>query len=522
MFSKWRSAVVLAICAWLAACGGSGDDNDTPPAGDANPSPPPTTRGSLIESPPPRLLSISVDQLVVLVTSQTGGSDLLDLIASPRCGIDVHQLTYNTVDPQEQPTTASGALFIPTGSDAACQGARPILAYAHGTQVEKAFNIADLSDSDNAEGLLMAVALAAQGYIVVAPNYAGFHTSTQPYHAYLNADQSAKDTADAIAAARSALPTSFAPTVTDNGQLFLTGYSQGGHVAMATQRLLQQTGAAVTASAPMSGPYALSAFADAVFQGRVVGSAPLFLAYLIPGYQRAYGNIYSTPTEVFDARYASGIESLLPTTGLRSELFSQGLLPRDQVFDSTPPDPAYAQYTPATTPAELAFVFARGFGPDALIINDYRLSYLQDADANPDGGFPVRTDLGPPAAPAHPLRQAFKRNDLRDWLPTSRTLLCAGHDDPTVLYLNTELIAAYWSANGATAEIKVLDVDGEASLDEEYAGIKLAFDAAKAAVAAAAIADGATDNGAAAVADAYHSGLVPPFCLAAVAEFFSN
>jgi|HigsolmetaAR202D_1030399.scaffolds.fasta_scaffold00074_45 dienelactone hydrolase len=519
MFSKWRTAVVFAGCAWLAACGGS-DDDDNPPAGTPDPTPP--TRGSLIESPPPRLLSVSTEQLVALVTSQSGGSDLLELIASPRCGIDVHQLSYNTVDPQDQPTTASGALFVPTGNDPACQGARPILVYAHGTQVVQSFNIADLSNPDNAEGLLMAVTFAARGYVVVAPNYAGFHDSTQPYHAYLNADQSAKDTADAIAAARSALPTSFAPTVTDNGQLFITGYSQGGHVAMATQRLLQQTGVAVTASAPMSGPYALSAFADAVFQGRVVGSTPLFLAYLIPGYQRAYGNIYSAAAEVFDTRYAAGIETLLPTTGTRSELFDQQRLPREHVFSSTPPNPTYAQYTPATEPAELAFVFARGFGPEALITNEYRLGYLQDADAHPDGGFPVATDHRPPAEPQHPLRQAFKRNDLRDWLPTSRTMLCAGHDDPTVLYLNTELIAAYWSANGATAEITVLDVDDNASFGDDYAEIKLAFDAAKTAVAGAAIADSATDNGAAAVAEAYHSTLVPPFCLAAVREFFGE
>lgn len=518
--ASWSKFFAIAVTAGLlTACGGSddGDNDDPPPSGDATP---PPTRGTLITNPPPRLLSIGADQLVALVTAQSGGSDLLELIAPPKCGIDVHQLQYNTVDETEQPTTASGGLFIPTGSDPACQGGRPILTYAHGTQVVKTFNIANLNDPDNAEGLLMAIAFAAQGYIVVAPNYTGFDTSAAPYHAYLNADQSAKDTADAIAAARSALPTGTAPNVTDGGKLFITGYSQGGHVAMATHRLLQQTGVAVTASAPMSGPYALAAFADAVFQGRVVGSTPLFLAYLIPGYQRAYGNIYSTPTEVFEARYASGIEALLPTTGTRSQLFEQGLLPRDQTFSNTPPDPTFAVYTPATTPAELAFVFARGFGPDALITNSYRLAYLQDAQANPDGGFPTVTDGRPAATPAHPLRVAFKRNDLRDWLPTAPVLLCAGHDDPTVLYMNTELIASYWSANGATAAIKVLDVDGEVSFGDEDADTKLAFDAAKAAVAAAAISGGATDNGAAAIADAYHTTLVAPFCLSATKSFF--
>lgn len=509
--------LALGISISLTGCGGGDDD----PPGGGTTTPPPPTRGTLIVSPPERLLSVSTAQLSSLVASVGGGSDLLKLIPAPKCGIDVHQLRYNTVDPVGQPTTASGALMIPTGTDAACQGARPILTYAHGTTVEKDYNIANLTDSDNGEGLLMAITFASQGYIVVAPNYAGFDSSTMTYHAYLNADQSAKDTADAIAAARAALPTSTAPMTTAGSKLFITGYSQGGHVAMATHRLLQQNGMTVTASAPMSGPYTMSAFGDALFQGQVVGSSPLFLTYLITGYQRTYGNLYSAPTDVFDPRYATGIESLLPTTGTRSDLFTQNKIPREQLFSSTPPDPAYAPFTPATAPADLAFVFARGFGPDALLTNAFRGNFLQDSLAHPDGGYPTVTDGRPPAAPANGFRQALKRNDLRDWTPTAPVLLCAGHDDPTVLYLNTERIAGYWSANGVTSNVvKVLDVDGNVSIGDPDATLKLAFTAAKAAIAASAVSGGATDNGAAAVAAAYHSTLVPPFCLAATKSFF--
>jgi hypothetical protein len=43
---------------------------------------------------------------------------------------------------------------------------------------------------------------------------------------------------------------------------------------------------------------------------------------------------------------------------------------------------------------------------------------------------------------------------------------------------------------------------------------------AKDAVAAAAIIGGATDGGYAAVETAYHSTLVPPFCLSAAKSFF--
>lgn len=517
----FRLLVLIGSAAMLAACGGSdNDDSDTAPV--EPPPPPPPTAGTLIENPPARLLSLNIDQLLAAVNVSSNGQRILDLIVDPECGVDVHQIRYNTLDPASQPTTASGALMIPTGTHASCQGPRPIVVYAHGTSAEKNYNIANLANPDNAEGLLIAAAFAAQGYIVVAPNYAGYDSSTLAYHPYLHADQQSKDTADALSAARSALPTSFAPTATDNGRLLITGYSQGGFVAMATHRRLQSSGVTVTASAPMSGPYALAAFGDAVYQGQVIDSAPLLVGWLMTAYQRAYGNIYASPTDAFDARYAPTIDALLPTTGTRSQLYDQGLLPRQQLFNSTPPDPAYAGFTPATSPADLAHVFARGFGPDALITNAYRLAYLQDASARPDGGFPTVTDGLPAAAPQHPLRIAFKTNDLRNWSPTSPVLLCAGHDDPTVLYLNTDLMQRYWTAAGVTASVRVLDVDDDPSLNDPDAGLKLGFNTAKAAVAAAAVSGGATDGGAAAVAEAYHSTLVPPFCLAAVQSFFDG
>ena len=164
--------------------------------------------------------------------------------------------------------------MVPNDSDSQCQGERPIVLYAHGTHPDKAFNIADLEASGNGEGLLMAAVFAAEGYIVVAPNYVGYDTSTLGYHPYLNGEQQSNDMIDALTAARSALPTADAPATTDGGQLLVTGYSQGGYVAMATHRALQEAGETVTASAPMSGPYALSAFSDAIFQGRVTGGSP--------------------------------------------------------------------------------------------------------------------------------------------------------------------------------------------------------------------------------------------------------
>src|SRR6185436_4737982 len=126
---------------------------------------------------------------------------------------------------------------------------------------------------------------AAQGYIAVAPNYAGYDKSTLGYHPFLVADQQSKDMIDALAAAKKALPLLPTPA-TASAKLFITGYSQGGHVAMATQRAMQQAGMAVTAAAPMSGPYALAAQTDMVFEGRVYIGSTLFGPLIANGYQK--------------------------------------------------------------------------------------------------------------------------------------------------------------------------------------------------------------------------------------------
>ena len=65
-----------------------------------------------------------------------------------------------------------------------------------------------------------------------------------------------------------------------------------------------------------------------------------------------------------------------------------------------------------------------------------------------------------------------------------------------------------------------MDVDAAASATDPYAQLQTAFAAAKALVASTAVLDGATDGGQAAVLADYHTGLVAPFCVAAVRSFF--
>ncbi len=512
-----RARAALAALLLAAASGAAPVSNAQSPPGAVSPS-----RGTLLQRRPELITTIAAPVLLLELGS-LANAQVLTLGGNVRCAVAVHRIQYATVGAAGEATTASGALMVPVGLDRRCRGPRPVLLYAHGTSPDRDFNIADLRVQKNPEGMFMA-AFAAMGYIVAAPNYAGYDSSTLGYHPYLVADQQSKDMIDALAAARSALPVAAAPiTTSNNGRLFITGYSQGGYVAMATHRAMQALGMTVTASAPMSGPYALAAFGDAIFAGRVNSGSTVTSVLLTNAYQRAYGRIYSTADEIFESQYASGIESLLPTSVPRSALYAQGRLPADALFSLSPPDAVFADITPATVPAALAPVFANGFGRDNLIRNSYRLRYLRDAELSPDGGWPTTLDGAPPAAPALELRKALRRNDLRNWIPTAPILLCGGRADPVVFWSNTLLMAGYWAPRApATARISVLDVDSAATDGDPYASIKERFARAKQFVAYSAVVQGATDGGARAVAEVYHAPLVAPFCLAAVDSFFAE
>jgi hypothetical protein len=247
----------MALALLVQACGGDDGDSAPPPPAPAPAGPP---RGTLIDGRVESDASIP-KQLVDLIAS---AADLSDLTAKARCNIDVHSVRYHTRDPLNEPHTASAAILVPTGGDpAACQGPRPVVLYARGTDIRKSKNMVDWEKE--AESAMMIAFFAAQGFVVVLPNYLGHDTSSLPYHPFLNAEAQAVDMVDALRAARTHLSATGGTQAAD--KLFITGYSQGGHVAMATHRTIERDHVGeftVTASAPMSGPYNMVRFGDVI------------------------------------------------------------------------------------------------------------------------------------------------------------------------------------------------------------------------------------------------------------------
>ena len=524
MFKLFRASAIALGAAVLAACGGTSSQTGTVDTTS-------TAHGSLAANPPFRIASVNAATFQSQLSATATGAQLLQLTGAPVCGVDFYHVTFWTVGGAGETTESSGALMVPTGAAGTCSGPRPIVEYAHGTNPDKALNLADITDTTNTEGVLIAAMFAAQGFIVVAPNYAGYDISTLGYHPFLNAAQQSGEMMDMLAAARTALPNTLASATSDNGQLFLTGYSESGHVAMATLRAMQAAGQKVTAAAPMSGPYALEAFGDLIFFGGVDIGSTEFAPLLVSSYQHAYGNVDLSDNPVFSSSFA-GAETLLPSDTPIDTIFEEGLLPETALFDSsTPVVPGLTALlavppTPALPLSAETPIFDLGFGTPYLINNNYRVAYVSDAVSNPDGATPPPKAGVPRAAakPAFGLRQDFYVNDMRSgWAPEAPTLLCGGDQDPTVFFsVNTGTMAAYWSALPAGL-ITVLDINGTPA--GAFGELQAGFQASEAQLLAyyQTAAGGGLSLTAAEelVVEGYH-GAVAPFCAAAARGFFEN
>src|ERR1700677_1379484 len=181
MLKLVKTSVPTLVVTALCACGGSSSQTGTTSTS--------TAHGTLALDPPFRIASVNATTLNAQLGATASGAQLLELTGTPKCGVDFYYIKFWTLGGAGETTESSGALMVPTGAAPTCSGPRPIVLYAHGTNPYKALDIADVTVASNTEGVAIAAMFAAQGYIVVAPNYAGYDISTLGYHPFLNAQQ---------------------------------------------------------------------------------------------------------------------------------------------------------------------------------------------------------------------------------------------------------------------------------------------------------------------------------------------
>lgn len=246
------------------------------------------------------------------------------VISRVRNAVDVYDITYCTTYGDSSCVMASGLYFVPI----APKKPAPLLIYNHGTTIRPQRKLGYNGEDQ------ICLMFATDGYAVCEPDYVGLGYGERR-HLYIHADSEANAGIDMMKAVKEL--DSIVGLKRDS-MLFISGYSQGGHAAMAVHRKLQEQYAGkytVTASSPMSGPYDLDGVqADVMFHEY---TQPHYLPYLLLGYNEVYNifdrnkfydMVFKPPYDdivlgVFNGKHSVGdINDTLPT------------IPKDMLSDS--------------------------------------------------------------------------------------------------------------------------------------------------------------------------------------------
>lgn len=306
------------------------------------------------------------------------------LIAPIKYAVDIYDVIYYTEWYDGTRVQASGLYFVPKYNNSS------ILVYNHGTRISKKYR-----DIDCKRESLICLIFAADGYSVIIPDYVGLgHGDKQ--HLYMHADSEANAGfyfLKAIEEINEKLGIEL------NNQLFITGYSQGGHATLALHKKIQEESKdyIVTASSPMSGPY------DPLdVQGRVMFkpySQPHYLPYLLISYNTVY-NIFSEKDfyNIFNHPYDTIIlDAFSPYKKFKGNAL-------DEINSALP-----------VIPVDMI---------KQDVVNLYHSDY-------------------------NFLKVFLKENSVYDWRPNSPVQLCYCKSDEEVLYENSILAYDSMKKNGA-------------------------------------------------------------------------
>lgn len=309
-------------------------------------------------------------------------------------GIVTYTITYKTTF-KGQTVVASGLVAAPMG-----EGPYPVISYQNGTNTLHS-NAPSVNPDDDLYMLLESV--AATGFVIAIPDYLGFGASDDMFHPYLHAESTVQSVLDMLRAVKElAALRSFAL----NGDLYLTGYSQGGWATMQVQKAIETQHAgefSLKASAPCAGPYDIS-YVNEFILNRESYPMPYFVAYIYNSYLNLDENI-TPPGSVF----ASPYNTLIPT-----------------LFDGSKSGDELNELLTTST--------------EALFTENYRLNYQTD-DA------------------FHSLLSAMETNSAGAWKTSVPTRIIHGTADDLVPYQVSENIYNDFQNKGTT-RVELIPLQG--------------------------------------------------------------
>jgi len=301
-------------------------------------------------------------------------------------GVSLYTITYNTTYKGEN-IKASGLVAFPETTNNV-----PILNFNHGTTSLHR----DAPTEDLFQYIFFSNAASA-GYIFVIPDYLGFGVSDDILHPYYRSDITGSTIVDMLRATKELAEIE---GYNFNGDVFLSGYSEGGFATMSAHKTLEENnfqGLHLVASAPAAGGYDMTGMLN-YFLSLDTYHQPYYLAYVAFSYKTSYD--WELPlTDIFNEPYAS----LIP-----------------QYFNG--------QYSGGEINSVLSY------SVDLLLNENFRNNFYTDPSLN------VVVD-------------AFEENSFNQWVPKTKMFMYHGTADITVPYQNSVDTYNNFIANGVNSSL---------------------------------------------------------------------
>jgi hypothetical protein len=360
------------------------------------------------------LLQISLSTLSIgqtLVSTQLKGTKTKAQITASfnlpliKFGAKFYKINYKSTDAKGQLDTLSGLMVIPDVSGYAF----PVAYYQHGTSDCKTCVPSRYTGVSGNEGEVGLIG-AGLGFINILPDYVGMGDG-RGFQTYVHAATTVTASLDMLNAVNEWLGSNEIKT---NGQLFITGYSQGGYASMALHKAIEEKHPelTVTAAAHLSGPYSVSGvMRNLVLDDKEYGY-PAYLPNTLMGLNEVNNELYTSLNDVFKPEYTTEIakyyNGTLSLTNLNVKL--------------------------------IALLKANNGGK--AISGQMLIDSVKQV---------IKTDLN------HPVNLALRQNDLYRWAPKAPTKIYYCTADDQVSYLNSITAKDTMTSLGAV-DLEVRDV----------------------------------------------------------------
>ena len=339
------------------------------------------------------IIPVHLDTYLKLYTQDKGqvmyavqNSPFDDISKYINYGVSLYTITYNTTYKGEN-IKASGLVAFPETINNV-----PILNFNHGTTslhrdapTEDLFQYSFFSNA------------ASAGYIFVIPDYLGFGVSDDILHPYYRSDITGSTIVDMLRATKELAEIE---GYNFNGDVFLSGYSEGGFATMSAHRTLEENnsyGLNLVASAPAAGGYDMTGMLN-YFLSLSTYHQPYYLAYVAISYKNSYDWGLQL-SDIFNEPYAS----LIP-----------------QYFNG--------QYSGGEINSVLSYSI------NLLLNENFRNNFYTDPSLNV-------------------VVEAFEENSFNQWVPKTKMFMYHGTADITVPYQNSIDTYNNFIANGVNSSL---------------------------------------------------------------------